>query len=100
MRPKHRTGTDDSGKSEVTPGVPRGANNGAIQSAPGKLSIAPSCTEQRKNDARRTAPTPKASRTIGTGLHYLAADCTDRSEEAPPGFEPGMADLQSATSPT
>ena len=30
------------------------------------------------------------------GSHATTETCEDREKEAPPGFEPGMADLQSA----
>jgi hypothetical protein len=33
---------------------------------------------------------------VRTSLHRNASNCMARQEEAPPGFEPGMADLQSA----
>ena len=73
--------TGTNGFTRVPTVVPRGAENGAILPAPSTLHIAPDCTDAREVLKRPRVATPKPARTIGTEVHQLASDCTEKDEE-------------------
>jgi hypothetical protein len=79
------TGTDDA----VCSGFARPA-------APSVRLVAPPDTEQGEAGNRQEQPQLLEKAEVGTSCHRQASSVR---EEAPPGFEPGMADLQSAALP-